>query len=307
MSEPNTITPNERFISALAHGSVLLSFFGPIVPALVWISQRRKSRFVSFQALQAMGYQSLLLWVGLTIVLSGLLVFIFSGLPLAAQESLTLDSIGDSLLMQRARLFQNIFYIAWGLLSLPALIGAVMNAMGKDFQYPILGRRLGSFLKGNAENSVDESREDDWVAGICHSTAIVIFGGMILPLMIWIAQKDRSARLRFQALQAFIFQLLIFVSMVFSFFLLFAVMIAVIVVAGYLNSAQGLTSDAGLYLLIVVFVLLLLACLSLLALPIFHLFAMIAWAQVMKGVNYRYPLLGKMIEKRLGGNSRSGS
>lgn len=302
MQQRFELTSNERLLAALAHASVLLSLFGPIVPALVWISQRRKSRFVAFQALQAMGYQSLLLWVGLTIVLSGALVFLFGGFPLAAQESLTLDSIDDSLLIQRARLFQNIFYAAWVLLSLPALIGAVMNALGKDFFYPNLGRRLDSFLKGDAENSMDESREDDWVAGICHSSAIVPFWGMILPLMVWTAQKDRSARLRFQALQAFLFQLLIFVSMFFSLFLLFAVMVAVVAVVGYLNSSQGVSSDAGLYLLIAVFVLLLLACLSLLALPTFHLFAMIAWVRVTKGVNYRYPLLGKFLARRIDKN-----
>ncbi len=309
MSEPNTITSNERILAALAHSSVLLSFFGPIVPALVWIIQRRKSRFVSFQALQAMGYQSLLLWVGLSIVLIGLLVFLFSGFPLAAQESLALEAIGDSLLTQRAMLFQNILYGAWAMLCLPGIIGAVMCALGREFRYPILGNRLGTFLKFDAEGApfIDEAREDDWVAGLCHSSAIVIFWGMILPLLVWTVQKNQSKRLRFQALQAFLFQLLEFAVTLFSFFLLLTVMIAVVALAGYLNSSQGISSDAGLYLLIAVFVLLLTACLMLLALPTFHLFAMIAWVRVTKGGDYRYPLLGKMIEKRMGRKSEGGS
>lgn len=292
---------NERLLSALAHGSVLISLFGPIIPVLVWISQRRKSRFVAFQALQAMEYQALLLWVGLTIVLGGMLVFIFSGMPLAAQASLTLDSIGDSPLMQRAVLFQNGFYGVWAVLCLPGLVGAALNALGRDFRYPILGGRLENFLEGDEENPTGESREEDWVAGICHSSAVVLFWGMILPLLVWNAEKDRSARLRFQALQAFLFQLLAFISSILSFFLLFVLMIAVVALAGYLNSEQGISSDAGLYLLIAVFVLLLFACLLVLALPTYHLFALIAWARVTKGGNYRYPLLGKALEKRLNG------
>ncbi len=300
-SEPTKFTSNERWLSALAHGSVLVSFFGPIVPALVWVSQRRKSKIVSFQALQAMGYQALLLWVGLTIVLTGLLVFIFSGVPLSAQDSLPMDSILDSPLMQRALLFQNMLYGAWGLLSLPGIVGAVMCALGRKFRYPILGKRLETFLKFNADGDpfMDESREDDWVAGLCHSSAVVLLWGMILPLMVWSTQKERSARLRFQALQAFLFQLLAFVATIFAFLLLVAMMIAVVALANYMNSAQGVSSNAGLYLLIAVFVMLLFMAVMLLALPTYHLFALIAWVRVARGQNYRYPILGKMIERRM--------
>ncbi len=284
----------ERWSAALAHGSVLVSFFGPLVPALVWIFQRRKSRYASFQSLQAMGYQALLLWVGLTLVLTAFLVFIFSALPIEGGQ--TLESLTDSPLIRRAERLQTAFYGIWGLLSLPGILGAAMCALGKEFRYPFLGRRLEIYLKRDGD-VIDESREDDLVAGICHSSAMVLLWGLILPWAVWSTQKERSARLRFQALQAFIFQLLGLIATIFAFFLLFAMMVAVIALSATMNSAAGISSDTGLYLIIAVFVMLLCMSVFFLALPTYHLFALIAWVRVTRGRHYRYPLLGKFIEK----------
>lgn len=295
---PKTIPTEERWLAALVHGSVLLSFLGPFVPGLAWISQRRKSRYVAFQSLQAMGYQAFLLWVGLTILLTGLLVFMFAvGLP--SMRSTDLDGLASSSLMERAALFQGLFYAAWFVLSVPGLVGAVCALTGREFYYPFLGRPLESRLRTEAGDPwFDEAREEDWVAGICHSSAVVLFWGMILPLLVWSGSKDSSPRLRFQSLQAFLFQLLMLVSYGIAFVFLFMMMALVLAFAGYMNSSAGITSDAGLYLLIAIFVMLLFMAVMLLALPTFHLFALIAWVRVSKGQDYRYPLLGKVIERR---------
>ena len=49
---------DEKILAALAHGSVFLMFLGPVVPVILWVTQRKKSNYVSFHALQAMGYQA---------------------------------------------------------------------------------------------------------------------------------------------------------------------------------------------------------------------------------------------------------
>jgi len=302
-ASPNqTTTSNERLMAALAHGSVLLSLFGPILPGIVWINQRRKSSYASFQALQALGYQALLLWAGLTLILSGMLIFIFSALPLSMGNSPTLESWLDSPLVGQMRLFQNIFYALWGLLCLPGLFGMGFALAGKPFHYPFLGRRLESFLKRDAiaEEVINEKHEEDWVAGLCHSSAIVMIWGMILPLAVWLTQKERSARLRFQALQAFLFQLMALFVSIFALVLLFGLMVFMLMVVAAINSPTGISSNAVLFLFIAVFVLFLFLCVLLLALPTYHLFALIAWMRVTRGADYRYPLLGKWIAKRMG-------
>jgi uncharacterized Tic20 family protein len=73
---------NERLWAALAHASVLLTFIlgigsgglavilGALVPLVIWLAFRDRSRFVAFHAMQASVFQlaSVLAWIGLAIV-----------------------------------------------------------------------------------------------------------------------------------------------------------------------------------------------------------------------------------------------
>lgn len=63
--EQNAMQRDERILAALAHGSILLGIFtngvGGIAAALViWLTQKEKSAYVRFQALQALVYQALI-------------------------------------------------------------------------------------------------------------------------------------------------------------------------------------------------------------------------------------------------------
>lgn len=48
---------DERVMSALAHGAAIIYFMGLIAPIVIWATQREKSAYVRFQALQAVAYQ----------------------------------------------------------------------------------------------------------------------------------------------------------------------------------------------------------------------------------------------------------
>lgn len=50
-------TQDERVMAALAHASALLPLMGVIAPIVIWVSQKEKSKYVAFQALQALAYQ----------------------------------------------------------------------------------------------------------------------------------------------------------------------------------------------------------------------------------------------------------
>lgn len=63
--EQQAIPQEERLMAALAHGSILFGIFtngvGGIAAALViWLTQKEKSAYVRFQALQALVYQALI-------------------------------------------------------------------------------------------------------------------------------------------------------------------------------------------------------------------------------------------------------
>jgi uncharacterized Tic20 family protein len=48
---------DERIMTAIAHGSIVAGGFGIVAAAIIWLTQREKSGYVRFQALQATAYQ----------------------------------------------------------------------------------------------------------------------------------------------------------------------------------------------------------------------------------------------------------
>src|SRR5512133_2557718 len=69
----DTPATEERIWAVLSHLSAIALGMGLLLPIIGWSEQRRKSKYASFQCLQALGYQSL----GYTVwLLSYLVVFI---------------------------------------------------------------------------------------------------------------------------------------------------------------------------------------------------------------------------------------
>ena len=62
---------------------------------------------------------------------------------------------------------------------------------------------------------------------------------------------------------------------------------------------SGTNTPTGTFGLIVFFFALLISALIVLAIPLFHILGQWAGYRVLKGDNYRYPLIGKLVEKRL--------
>ncbi len=48
---------NDKIMAALAHISAVLPLIGVIAPTIIWATQKDKSEYVAFQALQAVAYQ----------------------------------------------------------------------------------------------------------------------------------------------------------------------------------------------------------------------------------------------------------
>src|SRR5512145_1209636 len=52
---------NDKIMATLAHASAILPFMGVIAPIVIWVTQKDKSEYVAFQALQAVAYQLLMI------------------------------------------------------------------------------------------------------------------------------------------------------------------------------------------------------------------------------------------------------
>jgi uncharacterized Tic20 family protein len=146
--ETGSTTQDERVMAAVAHATVIFSAVGLIGPLIIWGTQREKSRFVAFQALQAAAYQFLLLLGGL--LAGALYVCSFLSLPVTALLSAPFD--------ERAALcfpflgfsctFGVLFLLmlAWMAYVGYWLFAAVSVLQGNDFRYVLLGPRLERYL-----------------------------------------------------------------------------------------------------------------------------------------------------------------
>lgn len=158
-------TQDDRILAALAHASVILPFWGLIGAIVVWATQREKSRFVGFQALQAVAYQLVLI---LGIFLGGgcylcsflgtfLGTFLLMPIGVLAAESLSAPNVAEGLLAivitfitLLATFFpfciMGIFILAGAVCVLYGLYGAMRVLQGHDFRYVLTGRWLERYL-----------------------------------------------------------------------------------------------------------------------------------------------------------------
>lgn len=130
----------ERLLAAAAHLATLLSVPGMLLALAIWLTQRRRSPFVSQQARQAV------LWQILSNVVLAVLVALLLGVAVfqlgAAVTTKSAGSQGDvtrmlgSLVGLYVLLFATLIYCCAS-----AVLGAFFALLGRSFHYPIVGRR----------------------------------------------------------------------------------------------------------------------------------------------------------------------
>jgi uncharacterized Tic20 family protein len=108
---------DERLMAAIAHAGVLITV---VVALVIWLTQKEKSKYVEFQAKQALVYQ-LVVGVALSVmmVISFILMFVYIGLLLIPVVMLLC-----------------IVAVIYG------LYAAYQTYQGKDFKYIIIGDML---------------------------------------------------------------------------------------------------------------------------------------------------------------------
>jgi uncharacterized Tic20 family protein len=146
----------------------------------------------------------------------------------------------------------------------------------------------------NASTDLSPSSDEKLMGALSH-----LFGPLI-AIFVWATQKDKSRFVRFQALQALAFDVILMVVMGIVFFCLFGAMF--IGMFGSMYSILGSTSSPDsltpFFMLPFMFPFTMIACVFPLSLLILGI-RFIAFIAVMNGRNFQYPLLGKWLEKFL--------
>ena len=149
---------NDQIMAALAHLSIMLPMMGVIAPIVIWVTQKDKSHYVAFQALQAVIYQ-LLLFLGYLI---GMGLYMCSIFTMAFTGSLVPDSsdldpfallgvFSPFIVMGLLMLF-GVVYILYG------IYASIRVFQGKDFRYAIIGKKLEKYL---ANHTATVNRTND--------------------------------------------------------------------------------------------------------------------------------------------------
>jgi uncharacterized Tic20 family protein len=136
---------DERVMAALAN------FFGLIAALIVWATQKDRSRFVRFQALQAMAFDMLftIIYMLLMFCLMGVMfVFIMGGVWYTAQAAPP-DNLFPALglgMVAPWAMFMCIMPVAL-VFGVVRIVAAVSVLTGHDFRYPFIARWVDAFLK----------------------------------------------------------------------------------------------------------------------------------------------------------------
>ena len=145
---------NDKIMAALAHISAILPFMGVIAPIIIWVTQKDKSEYVAFQALQAVAYQLLMIlawFIGMGCYMLSFFTM-FLGIPFAGSNGSDIDpsipplfALGFVIpfIIFGAIFFGGALFILYG------LMGAIQVFQGKDFRYIIIGNQLAKYLQKN--------------------------------------------------------------------------------------------------------------------------------------------------------------
>jgi uncharacterized Tic20 family protein len=299
----NTIPTTENRIWAfLSHLSTLLLGMGILLPVIGWSDQRRKSNYASFQALQALGYQSLgfTIWILSYLVIAILIAIILLILTWNGEGS----GVQDPALTPWFIAFSIILSGSFVLYLLLPIIAAIACALGKDFRYPILGNRLARYLAYDplptSEEQVwlNENNELRWVAACGHFSVLILIWGMLAPLTAWMLHGKRSLFLKFQSIQTLVYQAVVTVLFFVGLFLYAAGLLGLVAAFGGFDSSAG-GSAPGIAGMVITVGIMAIGGLIILAVPLFHILGQWAGYRILKGENYHYPLLGRWIYKRI--------
>ncbi len=306
---------NDRWISALAHASVLLPAVGIFVPVVLWAKREQNSQYARFQTIQALLYQ-LLQWVWIQIIaiiiFTGLFIFAF----ITAGSHLT-PEVYSNRMLTASLASSTAIALGWGAYQIVGLIGGLICLAGRNFEYPILGKWLVQFVSiseddpvidlpqkdhldadSSSENDTTIFREDMLISAVSHGSILIPVIGLIVPVLLYLLNKHKfTLNNRYQVLQALVFQAfgqaanVVFLTIQIIMTIGMGIFVLLIESSIQAGSSEFLILTFGL--LVILFMVI--TIISLLLFPILATFGIVASVQVLRGRQYQYPILGKWL------------
>ena len=128
------ISKEEKIMALLSHLSIFIPNIGVLAPIIIWVTNKEKSDFVRFHALQAIFFQLIFFIL--------IMLFMFAGLilMLAAIPWFDLSSTAEpGTLFFLSMIFMFLFFPLWLIFGIYAVVASVKSYRGKIFKYAIIG------------------------------------------------------------------------------------------------------------------------------------------------------------------------
>ncbi len=132
------ISQEERLLGALAHASLIAGGMGIVVGILIYVTQKEKSAWLGRQALQAVLYQLVGLFLIIGIWACWSVFYMLTLIPVIANPEQYSDQPPAIFWVGLGSMICPFIIMgAWGFYG---LYGAIRAWMGADFRYAIIGR-----------------------------------------------------------------------------------------------------------------------------------------------------------------------
>lgn len=281
------LSRRERLLAACSHAAILIPGFGFAVPVIIWALNRSKSEYIRLQSLQALVFQIIqTLFLQLILLVEGVVVLINIQRLLENTLVVLLEKI--------------MFFPVLGLLLYIglALVAGISCLFAKNWRYPFFGTTILEYLDKTSGSPGEH--EDRLAASICHAGIFYPSSGLLIPALILLILREKiSVWLKFQVSQTLAIQAgwLVFSNLIFIIETVLAVPLMIAFMSStdfVLNLAHpeylvyGLSTSLGISIGLI-----------LLLGPLLTVFATIAIIRILKGREYNYPLIGKIIYKRI--------
>ncbi|MBI9051918.1 MAG: DUF4870 domain-containing protein [Anaerolineaceae bacterium] len=146
------------------------------------------------------------------------------------------------------------------------------------------------------KQSVIQSRTSNerFLSAISHASFYLGLMGIILPIILWFEQKEKSTYTRYQAVQAIIWQIVVHVFMVIFMVLLTVFLSAIVIIGTLYQNTPGMQTMIVIGMVILALATLLFLVILLLTL----LYPTIAVIQTAQGKEFSFALVGKLVKRK---------
>ena len=129
------------------------------------------------------------------------------------------------------------------------------------------------------------------MAALAHATAILPLTGILAPIVIWVAQKDKSEYVAFQALQAIVYQIIMILAWFGGMALYMGSFVGMFLSMPSASSSRDVPA--------VVFVPFGVMGLLMICMLAFIVYGLVAAVMALQGKNFRYIIIGNLLKRAL--------